>query len=192
MPFAAKEDPLFTRSRRWINNLPRHTSTISWLTSHRPPNSSADDTRYLCSFVNRAYVCICLYLRAGSTHGLLRSCRGYGKRCKGRLVNDACECGTRSKTVCREHSWDFSLSSGRLDISLLCTCYLFMVRFLADIWFDSSIDENEEEELRIGSIKCGVENFLQRVVSGKRIYIFIFIFLSNILGLSSTSVYTFK
>lgn len=67
-----------------------------------------------------------------------------------------------------------------------------MLRFLADIWFDSSIDENEEEELRIGSIKCGVENFLQRVVSSKRIYIFIFIFLSNILGLSSTSVYTFK
>lgn len=67
-----------------------------------------------------------------------------------------------------------------------------MLRFLADIWFDSSIDENEEEELRIGSIKCGVENFLQRVVSGKRIYIFIFIFLSIILGLSSTSVYTFK
>lgn len=63
-----------------------------------------------------------------------------------------------------------------------------MLRFLADIWFDSSIDENEEEELRIGSIKCDVENFLQRVVSGKRIYIFIFIFLSIILGLSSTSV----
>lgn len=54
-----------------------------------------------------------------------------------------------------------------------------MLRFLADIWFDSSIDENEEEELRIGSIKCGVENFLQRVVSGKRIT-FLFLFFSAI------------
>lgn len=66
MPFAAKEDPLFTRSRRWINNLPRHTSTIKWLTSHRPSNSSADDTRYLCSFVNRTNRCftyLCVYIR---------------------------------------------------------------------------------------------------------------------------------
>lgn len=108
MPFAAKEDPLFTRSRRWINNLPRHTSTIKWLTSHRPSNSSADDTKYLCSFVNRTNRCftyLCVYIRMPtyvpwSPSGLLHSCRGYGKPMQGeRLVNDTYECNIRWTTI---------------------------------------------------------------------------------------------
>lgn len=55
-----------------------------------------------------------------------------------------------------------------------------MVRFLADIWFDSSIDENEEEVLRIGSIKCGVENFESfcRGLFQAREFTFLFLFFS--------------
>lgn len=55
-----------------------------------------------------------------------------------------------------------------------------MVRFLADIWFDSSIDENEEEALRIGSIKCGVESFesFWRGLFQAREFTFLFLFFS--------------
>lgn len=106
MPFAAKEDPLFTRSRRWINNLPRHTSTIKWLTSHRPSNSSADDTRYLCSFVNRTNRCLSMctythaYLCALITVGSFAFVPWLWKtNARERLVNDTCECNIRWTTI---------------------------------------------------------------------------------------------